>query len=229
LATVHLKLGHFPKALEVVRRGLSVAPENLDLIDEAITIHLAQGDRRAADSMIQARPASVDEAALAVYLAVYGDLYWLLDARQQRLALEAPVDQYPDRAAWGLALAEIHRSSGRLAASRVYADSACLALEEQLKAAPGDPLRHSLMGLSLAYLGRKTEAIREGEKGLAMVLNRIGGPYARLQLVRIYLLTGEPAKALDELEVLIPMRSSYTPAWLRLDPTFDPIRKEPRF
>jgi hypothetical protein len=44
-----------------------------------------------------------------------------------------------------------------------------------------------------------------------------------------YLLTGEPAKALDELEVLIPMRSSYTPAWLRLGPTFDPIRTEPRF
>jgi hypothetical protein len=62
-----------------------------------------------------------------------------------------------------------------------------------------------------------------------MVLNRLGGPYARLQVVRLSLLTGEPAKALDELEVLIPMRSSYTPAWLRLDPTFDPIRKEPRF
>jgi hypothetical protein len=42
-------------------------------------------------------------------------------------------------------------------------------------------------------MGRKAEAIREGEKGLAMALNRLGTPYARMQLVRTYLRTGEPA------------------------------------
>ena len=49
------------------------------------------------------------------------------------------------------------------------------------------------------------------------------------QLARIYLLVGEPEKALDQLEPLLRIPYYLSPGWLRIDPTFDPIRKHPRF
>ena len=55
------------------------------------------------------------------------------------------------------------------------------------------------------------------------------GPYIQHQLVRIYLLAGDQDAALDQLEPLLKMPYTLTPAWLRIDPLFDPIRKHPRF
>jgi hypothetical protein len=55
------------------------------------------------------------------------------------------------------------------------------------------------------------------------------GPYNQLQLVRIYLLTGEPDKALEQLEPLLRVPFYLSPGWLRLDPTFQPLRSNPRF
>jgi len=48
-------------------------------------------------------------------------------------------------------------------------------------------------------------------------------------LARIYTLVGEPEKALDNLEQLLKVPSYLSPGWLRIDPNFDPLRKNPRF
>ena len=88
------------------------------------------------------------------------------------------------------------------------------------------------MGIVLAYLGRKDEAIREGLRGVELnpvSKDGFGGPYIQLQLVRIYLLVGEPEKALDQLEPLLKIPYHLSPGWLRIDPTFDPLRNNPRF
>jgi hypothetical protein len=114
----------------------------------------------------------------------------------------------------------------------VYADSAQFALAEQIRATPYDGQRHVIRGLALAYLGRKAEAIEEGERGMALVpvsRDAFGGTYNQHQLARIYLLVGEPNKALDQLEPLLQIPYYLSPGWLKIDPTFDPLRGNPRF
>ena len=105
-------------------------------------------------------------------------------------------------------------------------------IAEQLRATPDDGQRHVLRGLALAYLGRKAEAIAEGERGVALMpvsRDAFIGSYIQHQLVRIYLLVGEPEKALDQLEPLLKIPYYLSPGWLKIDPTFDPLRGKPRF
>jgi hypothetical protein len=97
---------------------------------------------------------------------------------------------------------------------------------------PEDPQRRVILGLALAYLGRKEEAIREGEGGLALqpvAKDAVNGAYLQLQLVKIYTLVGEPEKALDQLEPLLKIPFYLSPGWLKIDPNFDPLRENPRF
>jgi hypothetical protein len=89
-----------------------------------------------------------------------------------------------------------------------------------------------LYGLSLAYLGRKAEAIREGRRGVTLMpisKDALFGPFVQHELARIYILVGEAEQALDALEPLLKMPYYLSPGWLRIDPTFDPLRKHPRF
>jgi hypothetical protein len=55
------------------------------------------------------------------------------------------------------------------------------------------------------------------------------GAYNQHQLVRIYLQVGEPEKALDQLEPLLKIPYYLSPGWLKIDPTFAPLRGNPRF
>ena len=115
--------------------------------------------------------------------------------------------------------------------ARLYADSARLALEEQLEANPSDAMRHAVLGTTLAHLARKDEAIRAGRMAVELVPLDRGNPgrYMQLQLVRTYILVGEPDLALDQLEPLLKEPGYLTPGWLRVDPMFDPLRGHPRF
>jgi tetratricopeptide (TPR) repeat protein len=107
-----------------------------------------------------------------------------------------------------------------------------LAFDEHLRATPDDFQQHLFRGLALAYLGRKAEAIEEGERGAQLMpvsRDATNGAYTQHQLARIYLLVGEREKALDVLEALLKIPYYLSSGWLRIDPNFAPLRGDPRF
>ncbi|HEX2451397.1 MAG TPA: hypothetical protein VHJ69_09650, partial [Gemmatimonadales bacterium] len=178
-------------------------------------------------------PPGVDLPTFVAYVATFQDLYWALNEEQQALLRRlspGPFDN--DIALWGLALAGAWEVKGDMKRARAYADSARIALEQQLRANPGDPQRTALLGVALAYLGRRDDAIRLGEqamKALPLTKDAVLGSYLQHQMARSYILLGEPDKSLDLLEPLLKIPYFLSPGWLKIDPTFDPIRQHPRF
>jgi len=233
LAQSLLRLRRYPEAEAAADRGLTVAPDNLDLIENKAMTHLARGDLGGARAAIQAAPPEVEPTALVTFIANYWDLGWVLDEAQQQLLLRlGPVAYDGDRGAWGIVRASTYYLRGDRAQARVYADSARLGIEETLKATPDDGQRRAFLGLVLAYLGRNAEAIKEGERAAALLPTaRDGytGPYIQHQLARIYAVAGQPDKAIDQLEALLKTPYFLSPGWLRIDPNFESLRGNARF
>jgi serine/threonine-protein kinase len=196
-------------------------------------VHLARGNLADARSALATAMRHGDPAAVVAYFATYWDLFWVLDDAQRALLLGmSPAYFDDDRASWGLALAGANAVAGDRDRARAYADSARLALEDQMRDAPDNAQLHVLLGTALAYLGRKADAIREGRRAVELLpptAHAFSGAYNQHQLARIYVLVGEPERAMDELEALLARPYFISPGWLRIDPTFDPLRKLPRF
>ena len=228
-----MRLRRYPEASAATDRVLALAPDNIGVVETRAMIELGKGDLGAARAVISAAAPRLEPTALVAYLGNYWDLYWLLDDAQQQLLLRlspSPFDD--DRSAWGIVLAETYQLRGDSLRTRAYADSARLAIEKILESTPNDAQRRVFHGLALAYLGKHAEAIREGERAAALLpISKDGftGPYIQQLLVRIYMLTGEKEKALDHLEPLLKVPYHLSPGWLRIDPTFAPLKSEPRF
>jgi tetratricopeptide (TPR) repeat protein len=228
-----IRTRRYREAREVLDRALALAPSSLIVIERKAMTFLGEGDLAGARAVLKAAPGDIEPTALVAFVGTYQDLVWVLDDGQRDLLLRLTPSAFDgDRGVWGITLAQAFALKDDRANTRKYAEEARKAFEEQLRQAPGDAQRHVVLGLSLAYLGRKEEAIREGLRGVEIQpisKDAYSGPYYQHQLVRIYTLVGEPEKALDQLEPLMKIPYFVSPAWLKIDPNFDPLRNNPRF
>jgi tetratricopeptide (TPR) repeat protein len=220
----------YPEAERTLDDALQLMPANLLIRHTRVRVALAQGDLPGAQAVLRATPKAVDPTAL---VASYNDLVWVLDDEHQRLLLRLTPSAFDDdRGVWAAAFAETYAVRGDSAKARVYADSARLAIEQQLRASPQHAWLHVFLGINLAFLGQKSAAIREGERGVALLpisRDALTGPFLQHSLGRIYILVGEPEKALDQLEPLLKIPYYLAPGWLRIDPNFAPLRGNLRF
>jgi hypothetical protein len=152
---------------------------------------------------------------------------------QQRQLLMLPPPAFDnDSGTWAIVRAQTYYLRGDQTNARVFAHLAQRIVGEQLRATPDNGQQHITRGLALAYLSRKPEAIREGQRGVALwpvTRDALVGFYIAHQLVRIHLLVGENEGALDQLEKLLKLPGYLSPGRLRIDPTFAPLRTNPRF
>jgi len=213
--------------------ALALAPTNVGLLESKAMIYLQEGDLAGARAVLKAAPREVEPEALVAFLANTWDLVWVLDEGQRELLLRLPPSAFDDdRGSWAICLAQasaLRNDDGNL---RRYSEIARTAFAQQLTAAPEDAQRRAMLGLSLAYLGRKAEAIREGTRGVELLpISREAytGAYIQHQLVRIYIVLGEHEKALDLLEPLLQIPYYLSPGWLAIDPNVAPLKGNPRF
>jgi TolB-like protein/Flp pilus assembly protein TadD len=233
VGTILLWLRRYDEARTAMDRAVALAPTVAVVVQQRAMLELALGSLEGARAVFARVPDDGGRDALIADVATYWDLGWALsEADQRRLLSLTPVLFNDDRGSWALAIMQAYALHKDAARARAYADSARIAFEEQVRGTPDDGQTHVLLGLALAELGQRNAAIREGElavKLLPVARDARQGPYVQHQLVRIYTRTGEIDKAIDTLEPLLRIPYYLSPAWLRIDPNFDPLRTNPRF
>jgi adenylate cyclase len=128
--------------------------------------------------------------------------------------------------------ARIYGFMGNRQLEQANYDSARIILENKVNERPEDERFHSSLGITYAGLGRKKEAIQEGK--LAVELLPVSkeawrGLFRVEDLARIYTMVGEYDSAIDQLELLLSIPGEMSVQLLQLDPTWNPLRENPRF
>jgi serine/threonine-protein kinase len=126
----------------------------------------------------------------------------------------------------------IHSIQGDKPTAQTEFEQARIISENLLREAPEDPARHAQHGLILAALDRKQEAIAEGKRAVELLpesRDAFAGPRITASLAQIYALTGEADEAFRLLDHLLQTPNGITVSLLKLDPAWDPLRKDPRF
>jgi TolB-like protein/Flp pilus assembly protein TadD len=116
--------------------------------------------------------------------------------------------------------------------ARIAFEHARVVADKLVREAPQDAARHGQLGLVLAALGQKEEAIKEGKRAVELLpesQDAFDGPQATAALAEIYAWTGEFDGAFRLLDHLLDVPNGLTVPMVKLEPMWDPLRKDPRY
>ncbi len=227
----------FPRAEAQFERAMALAPDAVEPYFNRVMVALRGygSTQRARAILDEARKEGITDEP---HLVIARELVEVFDRRYQAaldvLSSVAPeVYQDQNRFVPRTELyAEVYGLMGNRELARVYYDSARNVVAGKLREHPDDPRLHSALGIASAGLGRKDEAIAAGRKAIELLpvtKEAFRGYRHEHDLARIYTMVGEADTAVSRLEYLLSIPGWLTPAWLRIDPAWDPLRGNPRF
>jgi TolB-like protein/Flp pilus assembly protein TadD len=211
-------------------RSVSLQPDNPAYYQEGAYAYMRAGDLQAARDVLSRAVSANALNPGVVYLRAF---VGLLDGRYAPALQLLDSDLAdPESTETILLKADLTRLARGSEASRVHYEHARSLLEERTRDRPDDPSFRSQLGLALAWLGRKEEAIGESEAAVALMplaRDAWAGRDALEAQARVYAVVGEAERACGVLETLLAIESSLTTAFLEIDPIWDPLRSHPRF
>jgi Flp pilus assembly protein TadD len=151
-------------------------------------------------------------------------------AAERELLLSAERTSELGAAQYFILRAWLHGRRGEEQEESAAYDSARAILEVLVRARPDDGRLRSGLGVAYAGIGRANEAIAEGQRAMELESDPFHPQTSHIvSLARIYMMVGDPDRAIDQLETLPTDRGLVTPAWLGADPLWDPLHDHPRF
>jgi serine/threonine protein kinase/Tfp pilus assembly protein PilF len=242
-AQSYMLLRRFPEALRKFDQVLDVIPDDVDTLAQKAGIAQAQGDLpRAAALLAPLHPPADDTGALEiqVYQAILERRPAQMISRLKELLTKPDPALGYNNGELRFWLGWAQEVAGDHAAAQESFRQARGELEPFLKEQPDNYVLIGDLALVNMGLGDKAAALALSEQAMTVLpleKDVVDGPAPIEILARVAAQLGEPDRAIAALQKLLSIPSEgalasrvpLTPALLRLDPMFDPLRNEQRF
>jgi TolB-like protein/Tfp pilus assembly protein PilF len=235
-------LRKFPAALKLYDRALDITPDDLDIVAAKAGTYQAEGNLKEAATLLTGinvqspiQPFITKMTQLRLERN-HGEAVRLLQARQAQFQFASQIDQGTNQ----VILAFAQRLAGDTAGAKATAEQARNTLKPLCRDQPDNSFFAQQLALANAAFGEKETALVEAESATTLLpsaTDPLSGPTREEVLALIQMMFGDSSHSISTLSRLLqtpyiswlygPMPA--TPAVLRLDPIWDPLRADPAF
>jgi TolB-like protein/Tfp pilus assembly protein PilF len=243
VAWTYAALRQFSAALKLYDRALVILPNELYLVASKASIYQAEGNlQEAAKSLVQVNAQTDSDVAVRVKLTQlrlernHTEAIQLVQARHARFHVASGIEKGFKQ----MGLAWVQRVAGDTAQAKASAEQARNTLEPIRKEQPDNAFVSAALAVAYAMLDEKESALTEAQRAITLVpssKDRLSGPGFEENLALVEMIIGENSRAIATLTRLLQTPyggwlyspTPITPALLKLDPIWDPLRADPAF
>jgi TolB-like protein/Tfp pilus assembly protein PilF len=227
---------NYQEALRLYDQALKIWPDDVTLRARKAGVYQAMGDLEQADALLKGLHPGLDN--IAVLARIYDQALLRRRYPEAITLLRTSVEQVvsvPQRNEYRVWLGDLERLSGDQVAAKISYTQVRNELELLLIEQPQNVDVMNTLALAYAGLGEKEPALKYADDAVALMptsKDALAGRFAEVTRALIYARFGEADRAIPALERLLKLpggRPPVTPATLRLNPEFDPLRNDPRF
>jgi tetratricopeptide (TPR) repeat protein len=237
----YTSLGRFPEALRKLDQVLNIVPDDADTLAGKASIAQAEGHLPRASALLAPLRSAPDDPfplEAQTYQAILERRPAQIIPRLKEMVAKPDPALGFRRGELRFWLGWAQEVAGDQAAAQESWRQARSELESFLKEQPDNYFLMGDLALTDMGLGDKVAALALSENAIAanpMEKDAVRGPIPIQILARVAARMGEPDRAIAALQKVLSIPHTgaltppLTPALLRLDPMFDPLRNDPRF